>query len=138
MGEAQDRGLGVDEDDRGAVSDLDHQREPHRRGHHRVGGAERVLDEPRATAGLVGGDGGDPGAVALVEEDHVVEVTAIGGGQPLAVGHDPTFVVSDVQAEVERVIGGSGDAAGTGGDDRVDPEVDEVPDREQDDLVRVS
>ena len=63
--------------------------------------------------------------MALVEEHHVVEVAAIGGGETLAVDDDPILVVTHVQPEVERVIRWPRHPAGPGGHNGVDTEIDQ-------------
>ena len=114
--------VGVDEGKGDAVGHHDHQGGARIHRHQDVGGGDRRLLADRATAAVGGADDGDPGAVDLAGEDQVLGTHPERTRGASSVDRDVLGPVTDVQAQVEGVVGRRRDAPGPGGDGNLDSE----------------
>ncbi len=109
---ARDR---IDQGERHAVGDHDHERDAGHRGDERVRVGDRIVVASHTPSSVLAADHGHPGAVDLVREDSAVESDTERRCRAGAVRRHVSRPVADMQAQVERVIGRFGHPAVPGG-----------------------
>lgn len=117
---AQHPGDGVDEDERHAVGDEDHEGHVGGAGHQGVGGGDGVGGVTRAPTDVAAPHHGDVSPVYLVGDDQQIEGGADVCCGPAPVLHDGVGFVTDVECKVERGVGAGGHAPDAGRDRGLD------------------